>query len=158
MSMDITKLGTEDQVNAILQNPELVDRIGTADLKRINKMLCKLALSLGARAQRAETQLTDLDLNCELLHARIRELTGDQPPTWSYLHKEEALRMHAFSAFSIVADTHASVVCGEEDGVLHPIYEFDFDDLGLGQAVEAAQAMLVHLRQTFTPRTKETIA
>lgn len=161
MTKDITKLSTEDQVNAALANPEMLDRIGSADLKRCGKMLAKLANLVGSRCAKAEKRLLDMELNCELLQARIRELTGAKPPQWSYLHREEALRLHAFSGFAVVQDEHASVVCGEENGTLHPIYEYDFDDLGTKPAGEAAQAMLVHLRQTFTPRNaepKETIA
>lgn len=158
MNKDITKLNTEEQVEAILGNPELADRLSSADLKRVNKWLVRLVMNVGARGGNAEARLRDMELHNELLHARIRELTGAKPPAWSYLHKEEALRLHAFDDFAVVADTHGSVVCGEENGVLHPIYEYDFAELGTTQAVEAAQSMLVHLRQTFIPRNKEIIA
>lgn len=155
MSMDITRLGTEEQVEKILANPDLCDRLGTADLKRVVKFLARLTNNVGTRAGQHQRQALDLDLTCEVLRSRIAELVGSKPPAWSYLHKEEALRLHVFSGFSTVTDEHAVIVCGEEDGALHPIYEYDFDDHGKTLAAEAAQSMLVHLRQTFTPRTKE---
>lgn len=158
MTTDITKLATEDQIGAALERPALLDRLGSSDLKRVGKKLCALTIELGNRSIRAERKVNDLELINELLHQRIHELTGSKPPQWSYLHKDEALRLHVFSGFSTITADTGCIVCGEEEGVLHPIYEFDFEDLGKTPAEEAAQAMLVHLRQSFIPRPKETIA
>lgn len=155
MSKDITKLSTEEQAELALANPQLLDRLGSSDLKRLGKLLVRLLHNVGAASEQRKSQCEDLELNCEILRIRVLELTGTRPPDWSYVHKEEALRLHAFTGFFSVDDENSCVVCGEEAGVGHPIYEYDYDDLGRAQAAEAARLMLVHLRQTFLPRKKD---
>lgn len=141
------KLEFADALKEVVANPNLLDRMGSADLKRIGKGLANALINVGNRAGAAEEAWQQSLI-------RLLELTGGQPPSWSYLHREEALRMHLFVRFEVVQDDHAWVTCGSEDGeVLHPIYEFDFKEFGLMEAETRARNMLVHLRQSFTPRT-----
>lgn len=132
----------------IIRNPNLVDRMTSADLKRVVKHLQQTVLLVGQRASVAE-------LSYNQLLARLLEITGGEQPMWSYLHRDEALRLHTFTGFNVVQDAQSWVVCGEENGVLHPVYEYDLEDFGTTVAESRARLMLSHLRQTFQPRTKD---
>ena len=140
------KMDLADTLKEVVANPNLLDRMGSADLKRVGKALSKTLINIGNRAGAAEEAWQQALI-------RLLEMTGGQPPTWSYLHREEALRMHLFTGFEVIQDDHAWVTCGCESGsVLHPIYEFDFEEFGPAGAETRARNMLVHLRQSFTPR------
>lgn len=138
-----------DKLEEIIRNPDLLDRLGSSDLKRVGKFLARTLVTVGNRAD--ATERSNLSLQIRLL-----EVTGGNPPDWSYLHADEAMNLHVFTGFSAVKSDTSWVVCGEENGVLRPIYEYDFEDYGTTEAESRARLMLVHLRQTFIPRTKET--
>lgn len=147
---DTSRLSWEDLLKQIVRNPNLLDRMGSADLKRVGKMLCQTIEKVGIRAAHAEQ-------NLDQVTARCLELTGGRPPAWSYLHEQEAHRLHEFTGFTTLLSEETWIVCGDDpDGnTMHPIYEYDLADFEPGQAESQARIMTAHLRQTFCPRTKE---
>lgn len=149
MKKDISQMTVEDQVQQILIDPKAADSLTSSTLKKIIKGMAQVILGLGSRLQSAED-------NYERTLLRLLEVTGGMHPEWSYIHKEEANRLHAFTSFSLMPDETGILVCGHEDGKLYPIYEFDFSDFGGTEgAHKPARLMLAHLRQTFLPRVKE---
>ena len=144
----MTQVDWPERLKEIVQNPNVADRLGTADLKRACKMLAKTVLRVGAAAD--ETALVN-----QLLQQRIRELTGRRPPEWSYMHQEEVQLLHRFNGFSVEEAEHAFVVCGREPGntTLRPLYEYDLQDYDEPhEARSQAQLMCSQLRETFLPR------
>lgn len=144
---DATRDVWAEKLKEIVGNPNLVDRMGSADLKRVCKLLAQTIMKVGQRA-------ADAECTVGLLQFRVQELTGRRPPEWSYLHKEEVQHLHEFTSFTVEKAEHAYVVCGAEptENTMHPLYEYDLEDFA-EDAESRARVMCAHLRETFLPRT-----
>lgn len=144
---DLNKMDWNQKIQAVLDNPNLLDRMGSADLKRVGRQLVSLVMNVGKRAALAETSSNKMT-------ARILELVGGCVPDWSYVHPEEACRLHEFQAFEVIKDEAAWLVCGleQQGGLSVAIYEYDVADHGDAHAESKARLMASHLRLTFQPR------
>lgn len=144
---DFTKLDWPEKLKEIVRDSSLADQMGSADLKRTCKMLAGALVKVGERAAKAEQDLAKVT-------ARSLELTGGRPPCWSYLHTQEALRLHEFLDFLVVRSGEVWAVCGKDQKSkrMHPIYEYFLKDYIDLSAEHHARMMTAHLRQTFLPR------
>ena len=163
-----------EALQQIVRQPSLLDRYGSADLKKIGKLLVSLVLATGNRAAVAEEAHAELlnqvyslgerlakseEKTTELL-GQVFLLDGEVVPPYSYLHKEEVLNVCRFTEFHLHEDEQGSTVCacgGTGDGTLHALYEFDWADFGRAQANENCRQMVTHLRRSFTPRQPKTL-
>lgn len=150
-----------ERIKEIMRNPLLVDKLGSADLKRACKMMAGTLLRVGERAAHAEIQLDRVKLSGELqlsqdlnrVTAHNLVLTGGRPPSWSYLYKEAVENLHLYLEFEVKRMSKGYTVLGvSEEGKRIPLYDFDFAGLGVSQANSAAHLMAAHLRQSFVPR------
>lgn len=153
-----------DMLKEVIRHPERLDKMGSADLKRVGKGLAITICKVGERAAKAEQALEDqgkaenpdliaLKRDYDLMTARNIELTGGRPPEWSYLYKANIEVLHHYIEFVVKKNSKQATVFGILEGdVLKPLYDFDYKGMGVSQATGAARLMAVHLRQCFVPR------
>ena len=70
----MTQVDWPERLKEIVQNPNVADRLGTADLKRACKMLAKTVLRVGAVAD--ETALVNQLLQQRIQGGRVRAAAG----------------------------------------------------------------------------------
>lgn len=150
-----------DTIKEVIRDPKLIDKMGSADLKRISKALTLTIVRVGERAARAETALEQGGMVSDeglreafnSVTARNIELTGGRPPEWSYLYRDNVDVLHHFIEFEMKTTQKGVSVFGVlEDWEAKPLYDFDFADLGVSGANRSAHLMTTHLRQCFAPR------
>lgn len=167
-----------DKLREIVRCPELLENMGTADLKRAGKMLSLTLIRVGERCAKAELQVGKLEKAVEDLlassrtvaeaapksdeqlardldrvTARALTLTGGRPPAWSYLYKEACELLHEYTAFEVKKTAKGYSVIGVDDaGKRYNLYDFDHAGLGVVQSASEARLMAAHLRQSFLPR------
>lgn len=137
-----------EKVTTLLQNPRLVDQMTKEELKGCCRTLMTTALALGQRSVDAEA-----DLNRQTAWALT--MVGADQGKWSYLHRDEVLRLAEFTGFELGKNEASWLVCGETENTLTAIYEYDEEEFPNGEAESLARRMLVHLRQSFQPRKSE---
>lgn len=150
-----------DTIKEVIRDQSILDKMGSADLKRIGKALTLTIIRVGERAAKAENALEQkgyvtndgLKEAFDSVTARNIELTGGRPPEWSYLYRDNVDVMHHFVEFVVKKNAKQATVFGIlEGGDIRPLYDFDYKGLGVTQATGAARLMAVHLRICFVPR------
>lgn len=137
-----------EKLPEILARPGLLDRMTRSELRECSMALISTVLLTGERCAKAEQ-----DLNRQTAWAL--SMVGVDQGKWSYVHRDEVLRLAEFSAFDVWKHEDCWLVCGEAAGKLAAIYEYDEEEFPDGEAESLARRMLVHLRQSFQPRNSE---
>ena len=137
-----------EKVTAVMQNPRRLELMTKQELKDCCKGLISTVLAVGQRCGQAEA-----DLNRQTAWALT--MVGAEPGKWSYLHRDEVLRLAEFTGFELGKNEASWLVCGETENTLTAIYEYDEEEFPNGEAESLARRMLVHLRQSFQPRKSE---
>lgn len=138
----------------ILTQPSLLDRLDSPTLKAVGKTIVSVLIAVGNRAGQVE------EAHGHLLKT-LQAVTGNEVPSFSYVHRDEVMRLHTFTEFLLYEDKDSQVFCacgGVGDGLLHAIYEFDVSDYGRTQAERLCSTMVNHLRCSFLPRSGRTVS
>lgn len=155
-------------VKEYVEDPNLIDKLGSSDLKRVSKMMARVVMHVSHRTARAELQAKalqkelaeapkadDATLQADLKRALARNLilTGGRPAAWSYLYKEACELLHVYVDFEAKRGSKGWTVFGvDAEGQLHKLYDYDYAGLGVSQAAAEARLTAAHLRQSFNPR------